>query len=412
MQRARANRVQRLGQYTRTAAEFGSGAYRIARRAYQAWRTNARQARQAQQLANRSRSVGTPGNTNQTPSSLRNVKVTKREKAHFKPKKRVKISKSFKEKVEKSLRSKTHKGYYQENQLEGLRVGTLSNRQNVIRFPSVNQPFSGSLFNAARIIHVASRLWNGKAATLDHDLNLGGNFDIYSTKIDVYKQWWTFRARNNTERTLFVQVHKAQPKKNSADMGDPIQAWEDGLATQWTNGELISNAAEPGGGPALYPKKETLYLPPEQSTQFRKTYKNHTTKFVVAPGQTFEWNVNGPSKVYDFNKHYEKQDFYNFQKDDVWQMLVVHTDTTNFTGETGSVSHSRIATLGNSLIIEGTYHVSMACPDRTGMSDPSLTNLDNVKDVNCYDDFTLGPDIVAVPERVEVTNPQGDDIPE
>lgn len=347
-----------------------------------------------------------------TGSSLRNVKVSKRtKKPAVKKNKKVKISPEFKAKVNKAIASKAIHGYFQANQIEAAQVGLRPNMQSFHRLPNQAQPYAGSLFNPTRIMYVAARLWNNRAASLNYAFPHPDNFDEYKTDIHVKKQWWKFRARNNTERTLFVTVYLSTPKKNTTAGGDPVQAWDIGLIEMAARGELIGKQANALGFEQNRPLVETLYTTPELSNNFRDLYKNSKTCYTVEPGQSFEWSVNGPQMKYEYSKMYHQDIYQPFQKCDIWQTIVVHLDTTSFLE--GGVAHARVVNqLEHQLIVESTYHCFMECPARAGQDNPSDTNLTAVHDVKCIDDWTSGPLADGSAHRVDETNPQGDDNPE
>lgn len=339
--------------------------------------------------------------------------------------KKVKVTKTFKDKVLKSVQAKQIMGRFGSCQFENVEMGLAANRQAIQLMPNTGLPLAGSLFNATRIFHVASRLWAGQGANVNpsYPISAGPSTNYFNEKnvrIDVKKQFWHFTAKNNTTRTVKVKVYHASPKRSFSNTafgagGDPLQMWDAGLQQLYNSGELIGRYVNPIGGLLLdYPYKELLGASPRMSKLLTQDYSLSYTEYLVQPGQDFDWVINGPAGITDFAKFQENDDMMPFQKDDIWQFIVAEYDiaASKFEGITSYhiPAESTPIDVAHRLIVKCNYHCSLAMPEQTGFTEPAVTPvpgnnlyLDKRKHVVCYDDFTPSPTITGLVDRIDDT---------
>lgn len=338
--------------------------------------------------------------------------------------KKVKVSKNFKAKVLKSVQSKEVIGRFRSIQFDNLQMGTAANIQNIALIPNQTLTLAGSLFNAARIFHVASRLWagHGPLSNPTYPISAGtttNHFNPRNVKIDVKKQWWHFTAKNNTTRTMRIKVYQASPRRTFSSTtfssgGDPLQLWDAGLDQLYESGEYIGQYYEPGGGTLVpFPYKEGLGQSPHQSKLLTQDYSLTCTDYLVQPGQDFDWTITGPAGVTDFAKFWENDVMMPFQKDDIFMFIVAQYDiaasvnagivTYHIPGESVPVDHA------HRLIVQCNYHCTLAMPEQTGFTEPAtaapgnILYLDQRKSVTCFDDFTPLPTVTGAVDRIDDT---------
>lgn len=191
-------------------------------------------------------------------SDPHSVRVTKgKSRIKRRGKKAMKVPSKLKAQVKQVINSNKVHGYYQDNRIDVIDPGLRGGQQNVEQFPTRGTASEGFLFQYDRILHAASRLWNGKAATVNPLVTDVGNFGANDSVIEVTKQWWTFRMRNNSSRRVDYRIYKCQ-KKNSSLGSDAYDSWANGLAQMAGDGQLVA-------GNSIY----LMHTGPTLSNQFR-----------------------------------------------------------------------------------------------------------------------------------------------
>lgn len=268
--------------------------------------------------------------------------------------KRVKVSKSLREKVNKVIAGNEIYGYMQTNQIEA-EIVLNPNQQTTTSFPNNGNQWAGYLFNARRILHCASRLWNKKVAQAQPDIGQADMLPFKSAEIKVHKQWWTFRLKNNYERTVKIRLFKCQARGPQSTV-NARDAYNEGL--------LAMFSAETGRNQAdTTITSNQMYVTPFLSPTFNQFYKADLYEITLEPGQKHEFTITGPAREYDFNKMINGitgAELIPVQKDDlqlIWQMNLDIVQTTAGVGRgvTGDSSEK--------VFIESTYHVKMTMPE-------------------------------------------------
>jgi len=338
-----------------------------------------------------------------TGTSLRLPRVIKREKQpSVRRRPYVNVPSNFRAKVDKVIEDKNVKGYFQSDQIEFISPQTFGNTQNVVMTPNAGDVSQGQLFGASRVLHVASRLWKDKAASKTFSEGDPANFGaegengtLTQLKFDVRKQWWEFDVKNNSHRTLTVVVNQVGVKR-MGNNNNPLEAWEKGLIFDQQNKTLISNI------PSITP--ETFGTLPETSSEFRNSYTNKVIKFIIEPGQTYGFTVQGPAMVYDMSEYFLSDDlsgtieYQQIQKQDIYLMWQTHADLVM--GHDGQELGTEVYGYGNvdnagdfedlsaKLIVHCRYKCHLLMPETTGFTGiPSGTTLDKRINVSCIDDF-------------------------
>lgn len=269
-------------------------------------------------------------------------------------KKKVKVSTKLRKKIEKVIEAKKVHGYFQLNQINTWNPLFYNNQQNTVAWP-VTGTFagvSGGLFNPVLILHAASRLWNGKAVGTGSPILVeAGNFTPTDFAVNVNQQWWTFRIRNNSQRTQYLTVYKCQAKSTQNDT-DAGGAWNEGLAQGIVDGSNVSGATA-----------QMIHSTPFISKQFNQQYKAEKIDITLEPGQNHEFHVQGPKMLYDFQKFYDNTTYQRYQKFDIQLIWAAYGDLVFGSTVSGRAAESDT---GELQIVESTYHCKMSLPDKAG----------------------------------------------
>jgi len=209
------------------------------------------------------------------------VKRRKNKSVSIKGKKRVKVTKGFKNKVEQVLLSKQPSGVYR----KVYGVGSL-------QVPTTNQQFitqlgnyaSGEHFTPNKYLDAVSCLWNGKTAIEYPVAGDLGNLPQENMIINVASSSAVYRFRNNSNRTIMFDLVEAKPR-NQKVLLSPREQWITCLNTD----------IETGVYQGVFDDINNLY----NKASFTKTYNTYyaetTTKIVMEPGQTYCHTIQGPS---------------------------------------------------------------------------------------------------------------------
>lgn len=253
----------------------------------------------------------------------------------FKKKKKVKVSRQFREKVNQALEPGRLHGTYIEignNLANDLDFQPLAfgNKQVLYNLgQTCNDQF---LFNPMRILDACSVLWNNKTAS-ENAKYAGaptytlpnGSFDPHTFNVKLVNSWAEFVIKNNSQRTWIIQLYTYSPKVNSQYFTNGTQSNGDAKA-QWFNA-MFDEANTPGTSTVNKPVNvsgatpNTLYAEPGMCRLLCTKWKFEKTDVVLAPGQTYDYRVQGPSNLQmDFQKYWNinaatgNQEFWDIQK--------------------------------------------------------------------------------------------------
>jgi len=367
--------------------------------------TNSRASKQSR-IASRSRSrtrsrssvsFGGPGITESTSVRSAVGKRTGGKKLKPKGRKYVKVSKDFKAKVMKATEAGKVAGQFHSTDI-GVLTAALSGQQTTSHQLMPNSSGLNGLFNAKRVLHCVSRMWNGKAVTSTPQIADAGMIQPLQTVIDVKKQWWVYKIRNNSARTICVRMWKCAPKHLQSDV-DPIGAWRQSITRAITEGYYITS-------PATY-NDQLLYVKPQLFAQFNQFYKVEEVTMVIEPGQSHEFTITGPSMVYDMKKFYIDNLYQEYQKQDVILLSAVWTDLI---GETAGVLVGRdgLNVGDGEVIYESQYFCNVVMPETIGWQSggvmPAAGPVLNANRTKRYvfDQFERVTDLPGAEDRTDV----------
>jgi len=357
--------------------------------------------------------------TNENSLNTRDAKVKgqfKKSVSHGK-KKRVKVSRNFRLKVNQALLPQKYKGFYLESGIihEGF-SNTLGQTQKVFRIGNA-QDRAGCMFDPLRVLDAASVLFAGKVATENAKFPVVGgfytpgdqSFDAHTAKITVENSYSSYVLKNNTNRTWIIDLYECAPRKQMDDLeyGDVMTQWERALANEHAAGVVLDSSAERVNiDSALV---TTLYNIPQYCKTMMRSWKFEKHAIVLDPGQTYDHFVQGPSNVtYDFGKFWaieqgsDSKTIYNLQPKFTRQiMCVARLDLVS-----SSSAHGRLGlddNVSGTLIAEYKNYIRVQCPESTGgnvkvaaLNTSTPMQLDYKRDSFCiknWDTTTASPSI-------------------
>lgn len=303
------------------------------------------------------------------PSDPHGIRVTKgKTRVKLRGKKHVKVSPKLKAQVKQVINGNKVHGYYQDNRIDVIDPGANPGQQNVEQFPNRTNASAGYLFQYDRVLHAASRLWNGKAANFNPLVTDANNFTPNDSVIEVIKQWWTFRLRNNSSRKATYRIYKCQ-KRNQSQGTDALESWTQGLTQMGTDGQLIS-------APSIF----LMHTGPTLSNQFRVGWKAEEIKFSLDPGEYYTFNVTGPSMTYRGQDFYDAAVYKPVQKQDMQLICSMNVDMVGthnggVTGPSGYANNLGTEAQQERTYVEGTYHCHLALPEKVGGTTTAFATL-------------------------------------
>lgn len=323
-----------------------------------------------------------------TSVSDRQPKIVRgKRKIHLKGRKHVKVSANLRKKIVQVTDSHKVHGYFQDNRVDILEPGSLPGQQTVERIPNRTTGYQGYLFNYDRILHAASRLWNGKAANQNPVYTDVNNFNPADSVIEVNKQWWTFRMRNNSQRTATLHFYKCQ-SKNAVQLSSAFDSWSLGLAQMVADGSMVSTGIT----------TNTMHTGPTTSVQFRAGWRSECTKVILDPGQAYTFSISGPAMTYRGQNFYDQGTYKTVQKQDIHLIVASNVDLAGSeaaiggaAGPAGYVGDASVPEFAQERVyIEGTYHCNLSMPEKVGGISTAVAsifqNANRVRRV-CVDDF-------------------------
>lgn len=305
------------------------------------------------------RSTGTAGSSYKVAGQgadrqVRARRVTKKIKSKGR-KKVVKVSADFRAKVKKVSEGGKVRGKFHTVE-QNVITQSLNNGQ------ATGAPLAsgtgGSLFSASRVLHAASRLWNSKPANVSPGMGQILNMNEATTVIDVVRQYWKFRIRNNNARTIYLAIHKCQPKSQQA-LSNPVSAFQNALASGISAGYVIGTPV-----PAI----ETLYNKPQFYPEFNQYFTNEEIDVCIEPGQSYEIEVEGPKMVYDMKKFYVNTAYQGTQKQDIFVFSRCWTDLVGTSASTSlaDIGRVKLDPTAGEIICESEYFCDILMPEIVG----------------------------------------------
>jgi len=333
-----------------------------------------------------------------------------------KAKKKVKVSKKLRSKINKVLEAKKIYGSGRVLILGGNSVayGATGSKQIVFPLPMPQSGNSqkGVLFDRRFLMYVASRLFNGRLAS-DSTMTLGKYSDILfedsanwsnfsknlatipsAFKVTVANLKAKITIKNNTGRTQYLKMYECKPKYQRKDEngygsgnGYAIGDWDKAL--EYDAKSVVKGSNITFGGSGGNSKASTINLPldsagtrtvtintlynsPKLCKSWSQQWSYNETSIILEPGQVHVQWVQGDVGDYDFSKYYTTAadgtiEFNNIGKTDrhIFFTNVPEMASVSSSGVSGRLTSSNG---GDRLLFETEIYCSMNMPETTGLA--------------------------------------------
>nr|UOF80453.1 putative capsid protein [Cressdnaviricota sp.] len=371
--------------------------------------------------------------TGSSSNSIRAARVrnTVNKKVTAKKSKKVKVSKKFRAQVNQVLTSKTCVGTYTEitYALAQLPQNRGGQQHATSCCPNIGSGAGETLFSPLEVLDAASVLFNNKTASQDAKATASGlgvsvgidSLDGRTEKIQVLKSSYSIVFKNNTRRTIIMQLYEVTPKnrQNVVEMGSAGSQWYNCMTNEATvpAGSLMTSAINLAGA-----TPNTLYVTPKTCKPYMKLWNVERHDITLDPGQTYDHYMEGPTGLYDFAKYWKPDatgsadEFYNHIPSKTRSVFATYRydivaragpdNTAGLPGRWGS------DILNEGLYMEYRKYFKLTCPETTGGIMPSTTvtsgstaakqfYLNGIKDVYYHKSWNEGN--YAVARRIEET---------
>lgn len=278
-------------------------------------------------------------------------KPKSRKLEYKKSKKSPAVPKKLKAQINKVIAPNKPSGFYHETAYYS-KYQTFNNQQYMT---ALSDRLSGTLFSPIQILNAASILFNGKAATFANPaIADAGNFGANNLRVKVLWSNAIYLLRNNSQRTLYVQLYEMKLKTIEAAT-EPVAALNLSLIDENADGINITNSTS-----------AEMFLDPTKIREFTQRYASEKTEVVLQPGENYTWKITGPSNyIYDFEKFKLATVFQNFQKVNRFAVINIKYDVIGTTlAVTGRLAEGT-ANPGNGLLVEERLAYKIEMPEET-----------------------------------------------
>lgn len=344
------------------------------------------------------------------PHQTKASAFTKGKRNTYAKKKKVRLPRGFRLKVEKALEPSEISGTWKQISYDCIPATNIpTNGQYVggLAQASVND-YSDWAFDPEDYLHAASVLWNDKAdsqlsrvwsgtgnlgirvqnAAVGNVIPINGtasqNFYPMDLKLTIKNSHETYKLKNNTQRTLYMKIYLLSPKgpgmktnpvtgplvetltlsssANPLALGNPGQVWNNYMDLQAESNVNVASAVP-----------QTLYQTPKSSPAMNKMFNMDETIVVLQPGQVYEYYIQGPSNfTLNYQSLFAGSDnstpsyYQGIQKHMRYPLFTLYQDLVTDGDRTGRYVSSE-ATGGNlGVSLERIVKFSLSMPDRVG----------------------------------------------
>lgn len=322
-------------------------------------------------------SVSSSGNVVQSKLKRRGTTVAREGR-----KKKVRISKEFKNKVKAVLTYRGPSGIIEQ------RCPRLFKPSDNVQIWGYANPFQydgveGWAFSPIQVAQAYDILWNKAGWTFP-----GSNLTSTSlqslrpnTEIHVIEQSYRINFKNNSARTLRVTLYDISPKSVQQNVFGPLDFIGNELARTATSGVPGSLTQESRENPTNV-QKETIGFKPKMISSFGKFFSCDETVIYLEPGKEYNHTVKGPNDmIYRFQKFYINGVFYNAQKFCKTTLVSVQTDlvTDDLARAVGHFTDMNNPGNPYGLAAEIMHYHKLKCPDQTGFQNPVNQNTGTIQ---------------------------------
>lgn len=335
-------------------------------------------------------------------------------------KKKVRVSRAFRKKVNEAIKSRNGSGWLKEVIPNDI-LKPVDNQQAVRQVAGrITDDTNAYFFNPTYVDYVASLLYNKKGPVNPGVTVNIGDTDLFrreNLKIEVLDQYYIVKLRNNTARVMDICLYDVSPKytqeggSGGTATFSPEQHWEQAFAAGSRFGAPGTVGQQSNENPTNV-FKNAIGAHPMDSQYFRGQYTCDTTYVKLEPGKEYYHKVKGPNrKLYDYNSFFKNGVYRNirpFCKATLVSMsldLNVTTVQSKAQRATDIVSNSPYG-----LIMEVNIFTKVRLPDKAGFQNPAvgavggiqeLTQVGNAFAINNWYEEQSG-----IVEMIQDENPQ------
>ena len=315
---------------------------------------------------------------------------------HSKTKKkpRVKVSKHFKEALDKVNESKKYHGSKTDINFAALNT-TVNDQQSVDGFTELTTSYSKWDFLPEYYIDAVSCLFGGKTVSLANWIaTSAGTLGVGVTpetatygsalKFKIINSFTRYHYKNNTPRIMTLELYECAPKKSSylssspTSLGgtvtsgaqdaliNPAYFWNECLADEQSVGINMSNASYTMWG-----------VTPSSCPAFKKQFNVTKTVIVLEPGSSYDHFLQGPNEFeFNYADMFSSTLFQSIQKFSRYLLPIVKVDiggATSGVAPFGRLFHTNSITTGNIFGYQRTMHCKVEMPEMAGFSYPGTT---------------------------------------
>lgn len=346
------------------------------------------------------------------------VNIKKVKAVKFKGGRKVAVSKPLRAKINKVMNGRSYNGYYQHTTYQFVNVdgGGVSSSNTQTTFPTYYEGVQHELFTPQLVLNAASILWNGKSPTypVQPTVQDTRNFNQFETKVEVKKIWSCATMTNNTQRKMYVKMYDCKAK-NMVSGNYPLGQWIAALSEMYNSKGVGAQGLSEN---PLNTLTTTLHANPKSIIQFNQFYSAECTTIVLAPGQTYEYRIKGPSQVsMDMSKYYNGTQYQIVNKFGRYVFGVAYLDLVTMDNTTpvgGIAARAGESSLRSGLDIEYNTYYCLTIPEKAGIVGAGAVNtgLELGERHNAYsiqnDEVSL---VGKVPYRVDEADPNPAEAP-
>lgn len=318
----------------------------------------------------RIKNVESNGDNVQTGGKRSGKKIASKSKGN----KSVKVPAKLRKQVKQVLTNNSPRGYYQERFY--FKYTPLSDQQTNYDLgkgylTGQNASASGvhHFFDPCRVLDAASVLFNWKTLVAQKGLTDTNSFPTRTIQINVVRQWVQMEFKNLTARRMTCKLYTWELKNDAREdatlggVGQFSDAWTNAFLAEadatFNDGRLNIAGATPN----------TIGATPQLSPRMKRQFNMEEKIIDLEAGKTYYHTIQGPRKLYDFAKFWERGVFVNDIKGVKGCCLVMIPDTvTHDTGGAGQTNRSTAIAAADpyGICVETIYNYVIQMPEQAG----------------------------------------------
>lgn len=294
-------------------------------------------------------------------------------------KKKVKVSKALRAKIQKVFEKDVAQGWFKEIACKTDPIIPVDHDQVVEYLVDFSQEIFEpiAMFSPDSVLNAASALFNGSSPTFGGILvNATQTFPTDTLKVHVIESNAVYYLRNSTARGLQIRIYDVSPKGSltthplgGQDSHDPIQFWTQSLLNQ------VPAVDNDLGTNPLGITPQTLGNSPKMDQGFAKHFSIDETIIYLEAGKEYYHKVPGvKDMLYDFAKFSVGGVYSNHQKMNKYTFVTVAVDLASRSAPAGTPQVGRVTNIAapNGLLCECTLFTRFKMPEQAGLKVPTL----------------------------------------